>query len=349
MPKRMRRPVDSPRRKPTYGAATRLARLILELRSRPLGWNLDAIQRRLGISERTLARYLAVCRKQLVDHAGRPVLEIVDYGERRNLRFSDSVPRQDSTAWEAVMLFFTLTLLRFLEGTFLKEGVESLWDRLYHSLTPTQLARLHDLHKKFYAVPYTPKDYKSFDEQLDLIFRALVDQKRLRIDYGAMGTEPKTHTFDPYTLVAYRGGLYLLGKSDLSDSLLYLAIERIRAISFATDDRGGQLSFTMPSDYDPARYSEGIFGIVSGKETRVEILIRSPETENYLKSRLIHPTQRFNRRRDGKTVLSMTVRGTIELRNWLLGLGPWVEVLKPKELREEIASMLQEASRLYRG
>ncbi len=344
----MRKSTDNRRRKPTYGAATRLARLILELRSRPLGWNLEAIQRRLGISERTLARYLSVCRKQLLDHAGRPVLEIVDYGERRSLRFSDSVPKQDSTAWEAVMLFFTLTLLRFLEGTFLKEGVESLWGRLYKSLTPSQLSRLHDLHKKFYAVPYVPKDYKSFDEQLDLIFRALVDQKRLRIDYGAMGAEPKTHTFDPYTLVAYRGGLYLLGRSDLSDSLLYLAIERIRAISFAIGDRGEELGFAMPADYDPARYSQGIFGIVSGKETRVEILILSAETENYLKSRLIHPSQEFRRRRDGKTVLSMTVRGTIELRNWILGLGPWVEVLKPKELREEVAGLLTDAARLYR-
>lgn len=348
MRKAMRKRTASERRKPTYGAAARLARLILELRARPLGWNLESIQRRLGISERTLARYLSVCRNQLLDHAGRPVLEVVNYGERRSLRFSDAVPKQDSTAWEAVMLFFTLTLLRFLEGTFLKEGVESLWDRLYRSLTPTQLVRLHDLHKKFYAVAYVPKDYKAFDEQLDLIFRALVDQRRLRIDYGAMGAAPKTHTFDPYTLVAYRGGLYLLGKSDLSDSLLYLAIERIRALSFATGDHGEELTFTVPPDYDPARYSEGIFGIVSGKETRVEILILSPETENYLKSRLIHPTQRFHHRRDGKTVLSMTVRGTIELRNWILGLGPWVEVLRPRELREEISGFLEQASRLYR-
>lgn len=340
--------MESERRKPTYGAATRLARLMLELRSRPLGWNLESIQRRLGISERTLARYLSVCRNELLDHAGRPLLEVVNYGERRSLRFSDSVPKQDSTAWEAVMLFFTLTLLRFLEGTFLKEGVESLWDRLYRGLTPAQLLRLHDLHKKFYAVPYAPKDYKSFDEQLDLIFRALVDQKRLRIDYGATGAEPKTHLFDPYTLVAYRGGLYLLGKSDLSDSLLYLAVERIRAIAFVTGNSGEQLTFAMPPDYDPARYSEGIFGIVSGKETRVEILIRNQDTENYLKSRLIHPSQSFSRRRDGKTVLNMTVRGTIELRNWILGLGPWVEVVKPKELREEISGLLAGAARLYR-
>jgi hypothetical protein len=39
------------------------------------------------------------------------------------------------------------------------------------------------------------------------------------------------------------------------------------------------------------------------------------------KSRELHPTQKFRRRRDGKTILSMTVRGTTELRNWILSLG----------------------------
>jgi predicted DNA-binding transcriptional regulator YafY len=325
-----------------------MARIVLELAAHPFGWNLDAIQRKLDISERTLARYIAACREELVDHAGRPIIEVVDYGERRALRFAESVSKADSNAWQAAALFFSLTLLRFLEGTILKEGVESLWDRLYRGLTPTQLARLRDLHRKFYAVPYAPKDYKAFDEQLDIIFRALVDQKRVRIDYTALASEPKTHLFDPYTLVAYRGGLYLLGKSDLSDTMIYLAVERIKAITFATDEGGEQLAFSLPAGYDPAIYTEGIFGIVSGEKTTVELLILNEETETYLKSRLIHPTQSFHRRRDGKTVLSMTVRGTTELRNWILSLGPWVKVLKPTDLREEVSGLLAQAARLYR-
>ncbi len=43
--------------------------------------------------------------------------------------------------------------------------------------------------------------------------------------------------------------------------------------------------------------------------------------------------QKFIERRDGKTVLTMIVRGTTELRNWILGFGPWLEVLKPAALR----------------
>ena len=46
-------------------------------------------------------------------------------------------------------------------------------------------------------------------------------------------------------------------------------------------------------------------------------------------------------------VLSMTVRGTEELCNCLLGFGPWIRVLKPKSLRDEVAQLHREAARLY--
>jgi hypothetical protein len=44
----------------------------------------------------------------------------------------------------------------------------------------------------------------------------------------------------------------------------------------------------------------------------------------------------------------MTVCGTEELRNWILGFGPWMKVLKPKELGEEVAHLHAEALALYR-
>jgi len=43
----------------------------------------------------------------------------------------------------------------------------------------------------------------------------------------------------------------------------------------------------------------------------------------------------------------MTVRGTTELTRWILGLGPYVEVLRPAALRDEIHKSLAQAARLY--
>jgi proteasome accessory factor B len=186
------------------------------------------------------------------------------------------------------------------------------------------------------------EDYRQYDETLDAVVRALVHQHRLRIDYRGLLGEGRTHLFEPYTLLMYRGGLYLLGRSDLADNLVFLAVERIRSVTPTAQH------FVYPADYSPEKHSEGIFGIIAGPVTKVELLVMNPETLAYLESRLVHPTQRFRKRRDGKAVLSMTVRGTEELKNWVLGFGPYLQVLKPKELRQQVAELVSAASSLYR-
>src|SRR5215470_10368989 len=100
------------RRIPTYGAATRLARIISELHQRRHGWSLDAIQQALDISERTLLRYLAVCRRELVDGKGRPLLEIVRRGPRRLLRLSDVLPTAESSSYELLFYYFALSVFQ---------------------------------------------------------------------------------------------------------------------------------------------------------------------------------------------------------------------------------------------
>ena len=328
-------------RRPTYGAATRLARLVHGLLDRPYGWSFDAIQDELGISERTLMRYLAACRVGLVDARGTPILEATTRGSRRYLRLRPAARAQDSTAYEALLLYFALTVFQFLEGTVIKDGVEGLWERLRRSLPAAQQRRLADFDRKFYSVPFGPKDYREFDDVLDRVIRALVFQKGLKVDYKGLLGEGRVHRFDPYTLAMYRGGLYLIGRSHLLRRIIWLAIERIRGVETLDE------VFEYPKGYSPQKYTEGIFGIVDGPETEVEIQLLSPETVTYLSSRRIHPTQEFRIRRDGTTVLRMKVRGTAELAFWILGLGPWARVLKPRQLRDEVAGMLRRAARLY--
>ncbi len=121
-------------------------------------------------------------------------------------------------------------------------------------------------------------------------------------------------------------------------------------VELVTRDDGACQKFVYPATFRPDRYTEGAFGIIVEEHPReVEILIHNAETENYLRARTVHPTQKFSRRRDGKTVLTLTVRGTTELRNWVLGFGPWLEVLKPPALRQEIAGLLKTASGNYKS
>jgi predicted DNA-binding transcriptional regulator YafY len=230
----------------------------------------------------------------------------------------------------------------------LKEGVEGLWEKVFQNLSLTQQTRLSGLDRKFYAVPYAPKDYGEFSEQLDIILRALLDQTRIKVDYALLTGEAHQHDFDPYSLISYRGGLYLLGHSDRRNAIIYLAVERIRSVEFLHQADGTPTRFIYPRGFDPAAHTEGTFGIVDGPETKVELKIHSEQTEAYVRSRTIHRSQRFAHRRDGTAIMTMTVKGTTELANWIMSMGPWIEVLKPAALRKEIAQRHAKAARLYR-
>jgi predicted DNA-binding transcriptional regulator YafY len=333
-------------RKPTYPAALRMARIAFELPSHPFGWSLDSIQRELGISERTLKRYLAAGKETLVDRLGRPYFQVVSDGGKPKLRLPASRKPVESTAYQAVSLYFTLTMLKFLEGTILEEGIEELWENFLKRLPAYERADLATLNRKFYAIPHAPKDYRTLGHFLGPVIQGLIREYRLRIGY-ATGL---VHEVDPYTLVAYRGGLYLIGKTHVNGQITTMAVERMRKVELLAGADGGFRKFAYPPTFRPERYMEGTFGImVEDKPAKVEILIHNDETEAYLRARSIHPTQRFTKRRDGRAVLTMTVRGTNELRNWILGFGPWLEVLKPSDLREEVSGLLRKAARHYRN
>ncbi len=336
--------VPRPSRPATYPSALRIARIVYGLGKRPHGWSFTAIQDELRISERTLLRYVAACRKDLTTPDGAPLLEVVRRGDRRTLRLAEPARTPGSTAYQALSFYFALSVLEFLDGTILKDGVEDLWEAFHRTLPAAQQERLTNLGRKFFTVPYAMKDYRDFDDVLDRVVRALVDQRTLRVRYAGVwrgDDQESTHDFDPYTLAMYRGGLYLIGRSHSYRKVVYLAVERIRAVETLAS------RFDYPTRYSPERHTEGTFGIVDGDETPVEILILTREGAELLQSRRLHPTQRFVENPDGTTTLTMTVRGTRELVNWILGLGPHVRVVAPEALRQDVEDSLRAAVRLY--
>jgi predicted DNA-binding transcriptional regulator YafY len=336
-------------RKPTYGAAINFAKIAIALSANPFGVRLKNLERDLEVTPRTIDRYISTLRRNLKGPLGDMMLQLEGSGEQRRLKIRQPEHHPDSSLYLAAAMYFDLMVLRFLEGTVLKDTVADLWSRLYGKLNAVQQAQVRDFDRKFYAVPYAPKDYRDQDTELDLIFRALLQGCRLRIEYTPISGAPREHHFEPYTLVGYRGGLYLLGKSNHGAQPIYLAVERIRNVAFDRDSDGNQVRFTLPRRYNPASFIEGTFGIFEGPETKVVIRILSPETEIYLRSRTIHPTQAFVKGRGGESLLEMKVRGTTELKNWILSFGPWIEVLEPRELRAEVAEMLWTGANLYRG
>jgi len=325
----------------THATGVRCAQLVDGLYQRSLGWSLEAAAEELGVSVRSVERYVKACAEFITDPAGRPKIEIVSQGGRRTVRLASRVAPRESTVFQVASVRLAGALLRFAGGTVLEQLLNDARERLESVARPADQPLLAGLKRKFYAIPFAEKHYRHLDDTIDSILRGLVEERRLRIDYGGKSGPGRVHTFDPYTLAVYRGGLYLIGRSDRHDKVIYLAVERIRSVELTTE------RFEYPARYSPRRHHRGVFGIIEGEEMHVELLLMDPETTALLSARRLNLGERFQRRNDGTTLLRMRVRGIDELTNWVLGFGPHVQVLRPAALRERVARDLRAASESY--
>lgn len=325
----------------THATGVRCAQLVDGLYARPGGWSLQAAADHLNVSVRSVERYVHACAEFITDEQGRPRIEIVRHGGRRLVRLTPRAPESDSSVFQVAALRLARALLGFAGGTVLEELLDDACERLESAARPEDRRRLDAVERKFYAIPFVEKHYRHLDDTVDRILRGLIEQRRLRIEYGGTGGASRMHAFDAYTLAVYRGGLYLIGRSDRHEKIIYLAVERIRGVEL-TGDR-----FDYPARYSPRRHHRGVFGIVRGEATNVELLLMDPGTAALLRARRLNLGERFQKRSDGTTMLTMRVQGIDELTNWILGFGPHVQVRRPAALRERVAGDLRAAARLY--
>jgi CRISPR-associated endonuclease/helicase Cas3 len=61
-----------------------------------------------------------------------------------------------------------------------------------------------------------------------------------------------------------------------------------------------------------------------------------------------HPSEVRETQPDGSLLWRADVAGTIEIRLWILSWGADVEVLRPPELRADVAATVRAAANLYR-
>jgi len=71
------------------------------------------------------------------------------------------------------------------------------------------------------------------------------------------------------------------------------------------------------------------------------------KTAQHLYESGLSTNQKLTEKQDGKVLLEATVRDDVQLRWWLKGFGDKVEVIGPKQLRDEFVEMAQKLIILY--
>jgi predicted DNA-binding transcriptional regulator YafY len=328
-----------PARKQTRAERYAPARRLTEVRgllNSGEGASVYDIAERFGVSVRTAIRYI-----RALQVAGEPLYEEVA-GRRKVWRLMASARQQTVTLTTAQMvaLFLSRRVFDFLAGTGFKEDLDDLFGKLGAQLRRKDFAAARNLDRKVFDVNEARHLYEGRIEDVNDIVTALVREDRLRVTHQSVSGGAKTFVLEPYTLMVYKKGLYLVGRSEgHAGAIRTFALDAFREVEWLRGD-----TFDYPADYRPEQVTEGAFGLIRGSEvTRVRILFDA-KVARYVERILWHPTQRFKRTAKGLE-MTMEVRGTTEVVGWVLGFGGDARVVEPAALRTQIADELGRAAR----
>jgi proteasome accessory factor B len=320
-----------------YTQAGRLHDIIRTIEARH-GVTLEELAEEAGVTRRTIHRDLAA-----IQEAGYPLVSEWQEGRKAYrflTRFRD-VPPITFTLPELLTLSFLRTQTAFLAGTPLARDMESIFRKVNSVLPPRYAAHLERAAHATLPLFQGRRDYRHLSRELEEILEALLYQYRLLIRYRPQGAgDPQEYLLDPYTLVFYKGGLYLLGYAHNRQALRTFAVERLAGVQLLRE------RFDIREDLSPEEHLKDAFGIV--EEEAREVVVRfAPELVPAIEGRVWHPTQTVVREADGSVILSFRAGGRREIVSWLLSYGPGAELLAPDDLRSEVADAVARMARSY--
>lgn len=327
-------------RKPTYGAAINVAWILRTLYNLNYPIAVKEICDQLGITPKTAHRYLKVLNENFSDEEGGPFIRVTHSGRMERWQLNRDSSSISSTAFQIVALVIGLRLMGMLTGTIIREGAEDIADALKERLTQNERRWIRNLDRKFYDTGFGMKSYRAYDDQLDVLLRGLLKQRKMKTLYQSAKNKKKSYTIRPYTLMMDRGSLYTIAHVDGCGEIRMFRIEKIMEAELIQGE-----GFEYPSRYRPEGIIQGGFGIVYGDPVnREEVVVEFDDgLYEYITIRNWHPSQRFSKSYKGKFTMTVTLDDSSELKAWIKSFSPEAKVIRPKWLVDEITKELKEA------
>ena len=179
---------------------------------------------------------------------------------------------------------------------------------------------------------------------LEQVYTAIVMQQPLVVSYRRFNSpDTKEHFLSPYVIREYRNRWYVTGNSQLSDSLVTLAFDRV------LDIQTGDFPFRETPGFDGETYFRYAFGatVFNNADPYKVTLHFDTAAAGYLLTKPLHASQKILSQDDG-LLLEIECYLTPELEMTILSYGEQVKVLGPVELVERIQKRVEAMGYLYR-
>ena len=182
------------------------------------------------------------------------------------------------------------------------------------------------------------------DGILDTCLNATINSHQLEVTYNPRYDEQTNYHVNPLGLVYRDSVVYLVCTLWRYTDIKQIALHRISQATSLPDNK-----CIKPKGFDLEDYisNEGAFlyGQSPGKHIKIELKFDS-DTVQHLEETPLSADQKVTHKGE-YSLLSATVMDTSQLRWWLLGFGQYVEVLKPKKLRDEFKQIANSMVKRY--
>jgi predicted DNA-binding transcriptional regulator YafY len=267
----------------------------------------------LEVAERTAYRYI-----QTLQVAGFP---IVYDRNKESYMFSENykLSKPDLTVEETLAFALAKKLLGNF-GTGMEESLKSIEQKL--SVKEPALPQ----HIVLKAEKLSP----IVEGYLGAIYQAIKNFQRIKLNYQALHSDEKTERkVDPYYLFFQDDFWHLRGYCHLREELRTFALDRITSLKTLKE-------YFIPKGISSEDELSGAFGNILDGEPVLVVLRFDAEIKAHVLRKKWHQSQKENELNDGRIEMRFEVNGIEGIKQWIYKWIPYVEVIEPKELKEEI-------------
>jgi predicted DNA-binding transcriptional regulator YafY len=330
---------------------SRLSRLWKALEAAPSGLNIHDLAAAMGVTTRSVRRYLEYLVKResgletVPTRPGAAPLWRIKPIERGRALFLRRT--------QAYGLLAARRIFDVMRGSALYDELDlAARDlvRLAQRPTKGEIAGDKALEDRLLYVPEIARIGAQKGEELDDVFRAVADLRVLTFRYQAAPPRRGAQTLvpaervqvHPYAMILHKGSVHCVGLDVAKDEIKAFLLDRMSETRASEGER-----FHLPEEFRVADFLQGEFGVGRGPTTRRVLIEFEPSAAEDVRSRRVHPSQKIAAAADGRVRLSMTLGDLEPVAGWVLGFGSQARVIEPAELRAAVVQELKRAMMRY--
>ncbi|MCD4691770.1 MAG: transcriptional regulator [Calditrichales bacterium] len=315
--------------------------LLRVLESFRYGITVPDLAERIECSTRTIERDL-----KALTETGFPVSCEIRDDSRRFWRLEKHFLESDKiivSPTEMVALYLARQLMAPISGTCFGYGLEELWKKIKALIPREALEYFLTLDETFYVRFYESAKEKDKKGLLDIVHKAINENRVVRIVYSPDGKDVGyTTMFHPFGLILYEGSMYAIGYSVRAEDIRTFKLKRLTEIYMT------KKTFSRPKDFSLEKCIRGSFGIISREIKPITVRCEFRGwAARMIREQKWHRTQVIEKDDGDELLASFLLDTTTEFQKWILGFGPFVRLIEPSSLVNDITDSLKKALENY--